>query len=629
MKKYLLKPHCKKFLEYQIEHGIKVFLIGKYSNIDILTAIKQESYDRKTQNVVFLKEIEDIPIVTDLKAWDDYTNKQLKEIHQVIIKIEEMMKKSPVDLENKYEVLAFIYQYFQFHIKYYDMIEKAKFKRYDDIYLLEKNDNLYSALVEGYSSSKGISEAMKVVCNYFDIACDVLMVENPKEEYINKVYFENGEVSYLSLADEIKRYDGYFTFTAHEMIKRNQPLEKKQLSYEYFLMDRNHFYRMFKTLKTSFYKGVDFPFRWKKKLFDKINQATENEKTIEVENEKKYLATLSLQEKQRKLEWKQQQQVKRKKMKQERKMKQRQKYQSLVSSFQQFLEKRRTKRVENKTQKEQVKLLLAQKKKEKQQQKLEQIQLEKERKEQEILIRKKEKQRQKEEKIKRLEEKKRQNEIVSAQKKQKRVEQLERKRQQQEKLQQQKEENQKMKQHQIERKHQQKEEKQMKLQKEKEWKMQKRKEEQIRRQQRKKELREFKRKQQEERKRMELLLLEQQEKIKLEQKEKKEQIQSPKQEQKQTSKGAVTQMTSNILPFEYITKKNSSSSEKSQNVRIIQQDVKKKKRKIRFLRPLFYLAATNIVTNLVVYPRLIQMSMPQEKIYTNSSLEKVKKLVKK
>ena len=287
MKKFVLKSHKNKFVEYKIEHGIKVFLTGKYSNINILDAINNEGYDRETQNVVSLEELKETPIVTDDKYWDEYSDEELKKSHEEILKIKKEMKKYNVDKDNKFEILAFLYQYFQFSVKYYDILERAKFPEFDDIYLLYKNDNFYSALVEQYSSSRGICEMFKIMCNYFDIACDSIKVKTPKEQYINKVYFENGEISYLSLADEIGLKDAYYTFPKRKMQKRDKCLEKENLSYEYFLIDKDHFIKHHQNTKTMMKKGKDFPFHWKKMLFDKINQTEQKEKTEETKDKKR------------------------------------------------------------------------------------------------------------------------------------------------------------------------------------------------------------------------------------------------------------------------------------------------------------------------------------------------------
>ncbi len=235
MVKFILKNYNPKFKTHHTLYGVKEYYNGMYSNIDIVGAIKRGTYNSDFENLIYVREESLAPLVTNDKAWEDYTDIELLKLKEALEKIKSNMKKHHIDMNEPLEVLAYLYQTLQKKMKFYDMSLWSKFPVFDDVYLLYKNNTSFAGLINGYTSSYGICESLKLACNYFGIACDIEKVISKKEHYINKVYLDDGKISYISLADEIGLIDGYYILNKRRMIKRDKPIEKEKITYVYFL----------------------------------------------------------------------------------------------------------------------------------------------------------------------------------------------------------------------------------------------------------------------------------------------------------------------------------------------------------------------------------------------------------
>ena len=146
MKHFILKDYNASFEFFHTTNNIKEFYNGMYTNVDIVSAIKNRKYNIDTENLVFLDEYSKTPIVTNYKKWEEYTIKHIDELHKELENINKLIKKSNVDMNNKLEIAAFIYQYYQTRVRYYDLYIWSKFPIFDNPYIIDDNNNAYAAI---------------------------------------------------------------------------------------------------------------------------------------------------------------------------------------------------------------------------------------------------------------------------------------------------------------------------------------------------------------------------------------------------------------------------------------------------------------------------------------------------
>ena len=235
---------------------------GSYSDyyeiLDIIDVLKKGNYDETNQMVEQIgKEI--IPVkknrindginysVADEHKWTTmFSRQQFGEIKEKVIQYENYMDKHGIDKNNKIDVLFAIYALLQKDIKYYNpnVMLGSWHSRYPDNPV--GVSSAYGALVKKYAMCGGISNAFKLMCNYFNIECECVSApyiaspDNVIGHGINKVILSNGQVSYIDLSSEIGMVqDGLHN---SDRTLRNTPLEKKDVTTTFFLLTKEQYF---------------------------------------------------------------------------------------------------------------------------------------------------------------------------------------------------------------------------------------------------------------------------------------------------------------------------------------------------------------------------------------------------
>ena len=263
LKDYISKSQIKPKMSIKIKSGEKGKIkagaySGKYEIIDIIDALKRGNYDDKEQMAEQIgKEI--LPVAKGIyldsieKSYQDektcttaFSKQQFTELKDVIEKYKSYIIKHGIDINNKVDVLFAIYALLQKDIKYFNpnvMTGSWHSTPWDSALLgFIGTSSAYGALVNQYALCGGIENAFKLMCNYFNIACE--QVSAPLGDIghgINKVILENGEVSYIDLSSEIGMgQDGLHN---GDKTLRETPLQKKEVTTEFFLLTKDQYYQ--------------------------------------------------------------------------------------------------------------------------------------------------------------------------------------------------------------------------------------------------------------------------------------------------------------------------------------------------------------------------------------------------
>lgn len=263
LKDYISKSQIKPKMSIKIKSGEKRKIkagaySGKYEIIDIINALRRGNYDDKEQMVEQIgKEI--LPVAKTVrqaaieKSYQDettcttaFSKQQFTELKDVIEKYKLYMTKHGIDINNKVDVLFAIYALLQKDIRYFNpnvMTGSWHSTPWDSASIgFIGTSSAYGALVNQYALCGGIANAFKLMCNYFNIACE--QVSAPIGDIghgINKVILENGEVSYIDLSSEIGMgQDGLHN---SDRTLRTTPLEKKEVTTNYFLISKDQYYQ--------------------------------------------------------------------------------------------------------------------------------------------------------------------------------------------------------------------------------------------------------------------------------------------------------------------------------------------------------------------------------------------------
>lgn len=254
-----IKPKMSIRVKSEKKGKIKVGTYSKrYEIIDIIDALRRGNYDDKEQMVEQIgKEI--LPVAKTVrqysieKSYQDeatcttaFSKKQFTELKDVIEKYRLYMTKHGIDINNKVDVLFAIYALLQKDIKYFNpnvMTGSWHSTPWDSASIgYIGTSSAYGALVNQYALCGGIANAFKLMCNYFNIACE--QVSAPFGDIghgINKVILENGEVSFIDLSSEIgMRQDGLHN---RDKTLRETPLQKEEVTTSFFLLTKDQYFQ--------------------------------------------------------------------------------------------------------------------------------------------------------------------------------------------------------------------------------------------------------------------------------------------------------------------------------------------------------------------------------------------------
>ena len=216
-----------------LANGIKV----NFNGIDLVDAIRN-GYDPS-------KNIPNVGINKDfgVSRGTLITSEQVSELKEKLEQIENELKKLNIDTstqEGQLNAIAYFYKIMQRDIKYFNpLIRLGNWRSFQTDFTaigVESPDTPYGALIKNYALCEGISKSFELLCNYFNMDCDTIHVENCGVGHaINRLRLENGDVTYVDVSAEIGMSEDGLYRTRD--FKRVTPKEKVDTTTEYFLVN--------------------------------------------------------------------------------------------------------------------------------------------------------------------------------------------------------------------------------------------------------------------------------------------------------------------------------------------------------------------------------------------------------
>lgn len=160
-----------------------------------------------------------------------YTDNQLAEIKNSVLKFQQDMKRDGIDLENKMQVLAYIYCKLQTTVLY-----KSPLVLTGEWGNQVENNDIYGGLVERYSPCAGISWAAELLGKYNKINVRSIDISNAGVQHsINGIILPSNKILLFDVADAIgMTADGKYKKENGRIIPRDKQLYVKDIKANQF-----------------------------------------------------------------------------------------------------------------------------------------------------------------------------------------------------------------------------------------------------------------------------------------------------------------------------------------------------------------------------------------------------------